>query len=94
MTTVISGGQATRPRRRPRRRRLLLALAASWLVVLAVCGALIAASQEQPFEPSASQALVNRPAPDFSLSAADGRQVNLASLRGRPVVLLFFRSFG
>ena len=32
-------------------------------------------------------------APDFRLMTADGREVRLSSLRGRPVVLVFLRGF-
>jgi thioredoxin-dependent peroxiredoxin len=33
------------------------------------------------------------PAPDFTLTAIDGRKVTLSSLRGKPVVLVFLRGF-
>ncbi len=33
-------------------------------------------------------------APAFSLPDTEGRQVSLASLQGKPVVLVFFRTFG
>jgi cytochrome oxidase Cu insertion factor (SCO1/SenC/PrrC family) len=32
----------------------------------------------------------NAPAPDFELTALDGRPVKLSSFRGRPVLLAFF----
>jgi peroxiredoxin len=32
-------------------------------------------------------------APDFSLTATDGRSVTLSSYRGQPVVLVFLRGF-
>jgi peroxiredoxin len=32
-------------------------------------------------------------APDFTLTAIDGREVTLSSLRGKPVVLVFLRGF-
>jgi len=34
--------------------------------------------------------LLNKPAPDFELSALDGGRVKLADLRGKPVLLAFF----
>ena len=33
-------------------------------------------------------------APDFTLTAIDGRDVSLSSYRGRSVVLVFLRGFG
>jgi len=32
-------------------------------------------------------------APDFALTAIDGREVSLSSLRGKPVALVFLRGF-
>jgi cytochrome c biogenesis protein CcmG/thiol:disulfide interchange protein DsbE len=37
--------------------------------------------------------LVGKPAPAFTLHAADGRTISLASLRGRPVVLNFWATW-
>lgn len=37
---------------------------------------------------------VGAEAPDFTLSAIDGSDVSLSSLRGKPVVLVFLRGFG
>ena len=37
---------------------------------------------------------VGAEAPDFTLSAIDGSEVSLSSLRGKPVVLVFLRGFG
>ena len=34
--------------------------------------------------------LANKPAPDFTLAAADGGEVTLSSYRGRPVILSFW----
>lgn len=36
---------------------------------------------------------VGQPAPDFDLTAIDGSEVSLSSLRGKPVVLVFLRGF-
>ncbi len=75
------------PGRRRRRRSpagvyaavLVLALAAAATAYLARPGA------RQPAEAAA---------PAFTLPDTDGRQVSLAALRGKPVVLVFFRTFG
>jgi Peroxiredoxin len=37
---------------------------------------------------------VGAEAPDFTLTAIDGREVSLSSYHGRPVVLVFLRGFG
>lgn len=37
-----------------------------------------------------TQALMGKQAPDFSLSDLGGREVSLAGLRGKPVVVAFF----
>jgi peroxiredoxin len=36
---------------------------------------------------------VGAPAPDFTLTAIDDREVTLSGLRGKPVVLVFLRGF-
>jgi len=36
---------------------------------------------------------IDAPAPDFTLTAIDGRQITLSELRGKPVVLVFLRGF-
>lgn len=36
---------------------------------------------------------VGAPAPDFTLTSIDGREVTLSGLRGKPVVLVFLRGF-
>lgn len=33
-------------------------------------------------------------APDFSLSALDGKKFSLSALRGKPVILVFLRHLG
>lgn len=42
---------------------------------------------------SASSALLNKPAPNFTLRTADGKVVTMRSLRGRPVVLNFWATW-
>lgn len=76
-----------KPSARPRRRSrtgfyaavLVLALAAVGTAYLARPGA------RQPAQATA---------PAFTLPDTEGRQVSLAALRGKPVVLVFFRTFG
>jgi len=41
----------------------------------------------------AGSPLLNRPAPDFTLSALDGEPVSLSDYRGRPVLLNFWASW-
>jgi peroxiredoxin len=36
---------------------------------------------------------VGAAAPDFTLTAIDGREISLSKLRGKPVVLVFLRGF-
>ena len=40
-----------------------------------------------------SHPLVGQPAPGFTLTTLDGRQVSLAEYRGRPVVVNFWASY-
>ncbi len=37
---------------------------------------------------------VGSPAPDFGLTAIDGREIQLSSFKGQPLVLVFLRGFG
>jgi peroxiredoxin len=68
-----------------RRRRTLT----SWAPVgVAVLGVLIAAFLV--LRPSSAPGLVGRPAPDFTVRDVDGRPVQLAALRGHPVILNFW----
>jgi hypothetical protein len=79
-----------RPTRRGRRLASLLAgvnvaVAASFLWLLYIHSAHLPASAHAPS--------VGSPAPDFALSDQRGQPVQLAGLRGRPVVLVFYRGF-
>jgi cytochrome c biogenesis protein CcmG/thiol:disulfide interchange protein DsbE len=43
--------------------------------------------------PASAAPVVGKPAPPFTLPALDGKQVSLASLKGKPVYLNFFASW-
>jgi hypothetical protein len=43
--------------------------------------------------PAANAPAVGSPAPEFALSDQHGQPIELAALRGRPVVLVFYRGF-
>ncbi len=75
------------PGRRRRRRSPAGVYAAALVLVLAAAAAAYLArpGTRQPAEAAA---------PAFTLPDTEGRQVSLASLRGKPVVLVFFRTFG
>lgn len=87
------GGTSSRPargRKQPAGRRQgalwgLLAVAAAAAVVIAVL-----ATRSGP-----DGSVADRPvAPDFTLEEAGGRQVSLAEFRGKPLAIVFYRTFG
>lgn len=104
MAQVAQDTQVARWLRRTRESRLgtLVVLVVTGLVVWAGTYALA-----RPQEASASSAVtsvnltvasgqppvVGRPAPDFTATTTDGRQISLASLRGHPVWLTFGASW-
>jgi cytochrome c biogenesis protein CcmG/thiol:disulfide interchange protein DsbE len=104
MTQVAEDTQVGRWLQRTRQSRLgtLVVLVVTGLVVWAGTYAL-----GRPQEASASSAVtsvnltvasgpapvVGRPAPDFTATTTDGRQISLASLRGHPVWLTFGASW-
>ncbi len=63
-----------------------ITLAAGVIVVLLLAYALLG-------RPAGSPLAIGTPAPDFSLSLFDGRQVSLADLRGQVVVVNFWASW-
>lgn len=70
-----------------RLRKILLIV----LALLLVGGGLVAWMMRLP-KPQSSYADL-QPAPDFTLNDQDGRPFTLASLRGSPVVLVFYRGY-
>jgi peroxiredoxin len=46
-----------------------------------------------PFTPPSDPELTGKPAPEFALKDVDGREVTLASLRGKPVLLDFWATW-
>ena len=72
-------------------------VASAWAIGLIIFGAVpMAAAQASPVADTilarainGASALVNRPAPPFSLTDQHGRQVTMASLRGKVVLLTF-----
>ena len=46
-----------------------------------------------PFSPPSEPALAGKPAPEFTLKDVDGREITLASLRGKPVLLDFWATW-
>ena len=60
-----------------------------WPVAVAILGVIVAAYLV--LRPAGSgSGLVGKPAPDFTLRSADGAQVQLHALRGRPVLVNFW----
>jgi protein SCO1/2 len=62
------------------------------LALLASGGALAGSTAQPPDERAAlafSQSVIDRKPPDFAFRAADGRQVRLTELRGKPLVVSF-----
>lgn len=72
------------------RRGLLLATA---IGVAALFGLLLYGLKSGPTADTARLVTLNRPAPDFAVTAVDGRQVRLSELRGQVVVLNIWGSW-
>lgn len=105
MSNVSESGPATPATAPPPSLAGRLMAWASWLVVLAILGLLgyaLLTGAGQPGRPSgvvinnqvASLALLDRPAPDFSLTLfGTGETLHLSDLRGKVVVLNFWASW-
>ncbi len=61
------------------------------VVVLVLLGGLIAWKMQLPAPQTTYTDL--QPAPDFTLNDQDGKSFTLSSLRGSPVVLVFYRGY-
>jgi cytochrome c biogenesis protein CcmG/thiol:disulfide interchange protein DsbE len=48
---------------------------------------------QQPLTGLSGITMVNRPAPDFTLTTFDGAEISLSALRGKPVVINFWASW-
>jgi len=58
--------------------------------VAALAALLVYAYRASSAKPGASPDMLSKPAPDFTLSTSDGREVKLADFQGKKNVLLFF----
>ena len=71
-----------------------LALTIAVLVLVGLLGLLVWGIQnKQPITGLSGITMVNRPAPDFSLTTFNGTTISLAGLRGKPIVINFWASW-
>ncbi len=63
------------------------------LLLLALLASTLAWAQNQPLPKPQTASAKGEPAPDFTLPDQDGHDVQLSSLRGRRVVLIFYRGY-
>lgn len=77
---------ARRPALRPGRTAAVLAVATALVLAGVAAYTLLPGLRHQPARAEA--------APSFTLPDTEGRQVSLAALKGKPVALVFFRTFG
>ncbi len=70
------------------------ALAIAVLVIVSLLGLLVWGIQnKQPITGLSGITMVNRQAPDFTLTTFDGATIFLADLRGKPIVINFWASW-
>jgi len=85
---------AVRERERRRARQRMTRLASRGLLVVGVVALaailILAYRTAGPQKASSSPDMIAKPAPDFTLETADGRDVSLSDFRGKRNVLLFF----
>jgi len=85
---------AVRERERRRARQRMTRLASRGLLVVGVVALaailILAYRAAGPQKASSSPDMIAKPAPDFTLETADGRDVSLSDFRGKRNVLLFF----
>jgi peroxiredoxin len=89
-TLALNDAQApVRPRLSPAALLGIVALAAFTILITWRAGVLESTLQREDEQP----ALVDKPAPDFSVLALDGRTVSLADFRGKKLVVAFWASW-
>jgi peroxiredoxin len=88
--------------RRPSRRAVVALIAASVALPLILLAVILVANRDNGSDGSAvtpppghatASVKVGEPLPDFTLTDANGKQVQLSSFRGKPLVLTFFASW-
>jgi cytochrome oxidase Cu insertion factor (SCO1/SenC/PrrC family) len=84
-------GRVSRPSRRSRRSVKIFRFMRRALIFFLLLAATAFAQQRLPAPQIPSAA--GKPAPDFTLRDQHGRAVHLASLRGHPVLLVFYRGY-
>lgn len=78
---------------RQRRARAVASIAALLATLSTAVLLLLVHVVSDDLPPPPPELAVGRPAPDFSLPDETGRPVTLASLHGRPALLVFYRGF-
>lgn len=92
ISVVVSEDAPTRAVVTLRRARLVLWIAVAVAVPVAIFVAILATRQPAATR-AADSPLLNKPAPDVGGTTIDGKQVRLADLRGRWVVVNFFATW-
>ena len=70
------------------------AIAIAALIVIGFLGILVwGMLNKQPITGLSGVTMVNRPAPDFSLTTFEGAKISMEDLRGKPVIINFWASW-
>ena len=70
------------------------AIAIATLIVVGFLGILVwGMLNKQPITGLSGVTMVNRPAPDFSLTTFEGAKISMEDLRGKPVIINFWASW-